>query len=178
MRRPTWTEYWSGTVLDGVRSRATCDRGKSGCVIVRDNDQISSGYVGAPPGMPHCDEVGHELEPRWHEQKSYDPSQGDVMVPHPTDSTIVLVRKEHCVRTIHAETNAICRAARRGVALNGATLYCSMFPCWDCAKAIVAAGIVEVIVVKNYHTSGRSKDLFDAMNVKWSLLDVRNEVYE
>lgn len=176
-RRLTWTEYWIGPMLDAVRSRATCDRGKSGCVIVRGNDQISSGYVGAPPGTPHCDDVGHQLEYRWVEQLTFQPHT-DVWTKHPNQSDIVLVRKEHCVRTIHAEVNAIDRAARRGVALEGSMLYCSMFPCWDCAKAIVAAGIAGVVVVKNYHASAKSKELFDTIGIRWQLLDENNEVYQ
>lgn len=175
MDRLNWVQYWSGPILNAVRERATCDRGKSGCVIIKDNDQISSGYVGAPPGQPHCDDVGHQLEYRWQEQMSYAPN--DVWAGHPENNDLVLVRREHCVRTIHAEMNAITRAARRGVLVRGATLFCSMYPCWDCAKAIVAAGIVAVVIVKNYHASDKSKKLFADCDVFVNLLDDCNETY-
>ena len=59
-KRPSWDEYFIG-MANYVGSRATCDRGRSGCVIVRDKRVISTGYVGSPPGLPHCDDIGHEM---------------------------------------------------------------------------------------------------------------------
>ncbi|HEU4966902.1 MAG TPA: cell division protein DedD, partial [Candidatus Saccharimonadales bacterium] len=58
--RPSWDEYFVG-IMAAVGERATCDRGRSGCVIVRDKRIVATGYVGAPAGIAHCDEVGHEL---------------------------------------------------------------------------------------------------------------------
>ena len=102
-QRPSWDEYFM-TVMDAISKRATCNRGRSGCVIARDRQLLVTGYVGSPVGLPHCDEVGHQMKKVIH-------------VDEDNRET------EHCVRTVHAEQNAICQAARRGVALEGATLY-------------------------------------------------------
>lgn len=113
-----------------VGTRGTCDRGKSGCVIVKNKQVISTGYVGAPKGMQHCDEVGH------------------------------FIVDNHCLRSTHAEQNAIINAARNGVSTDGAELYCTMYPCFACAKMIVNAGIKKVVVDYDYHDSEESKNLF------------------
>ncbi|MDR0540365.1 MAG: cell division protein DedD, partial [Spirochaetaceae bacterium] len=101
-RRPSWDEYFM-EVCDAISRRATCDRGRSGAVIAKNNQILVTGYVGAPAGLPHCDEAGHQLKKMIHE-----------------DGTVTT----HCVRTVHAEQNAICQAAKRGIAIDGATLYC------------------------------------------------------
>ncbi len=111
-KRPSWDEYFIG-MANYVGLRATCNRGRSGCVIVRDRRVISTGYVGSPPGLPHCDEVGHDMHLVINE-----------------DGT----KSKHCIRTIHAEQNAVMQAARFGVALEGATMYCKMVLCHVCAK--------------------------------------------
>lgn len=84
--------------------KATCDRGRSGCVIARDNQILVAGYVGAPTGLPHCDDVGHKLKIMRHEDGS---------------------TSEHCVRTVHAEQNdiTICQTAKLGISIDGATLF-------------------------------------------------------
>ena len=105
--RPSWDEYFLG-LMDEVGNRATCDRGRSGCIVVRDKQIVCTGYVGSPPGFPHCDEAGHLMKGVIEE-----------------DGT----SRMHCVRTIHAEQNAICQAARHGISLKGSTLYCKMEPC-------------------------------------------------
>ncbi len=83
-RRPTWDEYFM-EVANAIAKRATCDRGRSGCVIAKNNQILATGYVGAPSGLPHCDDVGHQMRKMLHE-----------------DGSIT----EHCVRTVHAEQNA------------------------------------------------------------------------
>jgi dCMP deaminase len=67
--RPGWDEYFQ-KIMDTVATRATCDRGRSGCVIARDNVILSTGYVGSPKGSPHCDEVGHLMKEIRHEDGS------------------------------------------------------------------------------------------------------------
>jgi dCMP deaminase len=67
---------------------------------------------------------------------------------------------QHCVRTIHAEQNAICQAAKLGIPLAGATLYCRMTPCRPCAMLIIAAGIVRVVCELKYHAGSDSEALF------------------
>ena len=105
--RPTWDEYFM-EVARTIAKRATCDRGRSGCVIARDNQILVTGYVGSPAGLPHCDDVGHLFRKSVHE-----------------DGSIT----NHCVRTVHAEQNAICQAAKRGISIDGGTVYCKMTPC-------------------------------------------------
>ncbi len=137
-RRPTWDEYFM-EVASAIAKRATCDRGRSGCVIARDNQILATGYVGAPAGLEHCDEAGHQMRKVLHE-----------------DGSIT----QHCVRTVHAEQNAICQAARRGVAIQGATLYCRMTPCRACAMMIINCGIVRVVAERRYHDGAESEEMF------------------
>ena len=122
-----------------VGSRSTCDRGRAGCVIVRNKQVLVTGYAGSPTGLPHCDDVGHEFEERIH-------SDGKVT--------------KHCIRTIHAEQNALIQAALHGVSVDKATLYCTMTPCYACAKLIVNAGIKNVVVGNDYHDAIKTKRLF------------------
>ena len=129
--RPTWDEYFL-EIMHSLAKRATCDRGRAACVIVKDNQVVVSGYVGSPPGLPHCDDVGHLMKKVIQE-----------------DGRIT----EHCMRTIHAEQNAICQAAKRGVSIEGATVYCRMSPCATCAKLLIACGIKRVVAEFRYQVS-------------------------
>ena len=92
-------------------TRSTCDRKHVGAVIVRDKTILSTGYNGSIRGMPHCDDVGH------------------------------LMQAGHCVATVHAEANAIIQAAKNGVRIEGAEIYTTASPCWDCFKLVANAGI-------------------------------------
>lgn len=141
--RPTWDEYFM-EVCRAISKRATCDRGRSGCVIARDNQVLATGYVGAPSGLPHCDEIGHQLKKLVHEDGSV---------------------TQHCVRTVHAEQNAICQAARRGISIAGATLYCRMTPCRTCAMMIINCGIVRIVCERRYHDGSESESMFLAAGV-------------
>lgn len=136
--RPSWDEYFM-EMANTVSKRATCDRGRSGCVIVKDRQILVTGYVGSPAGLPHCDEVGHLFH------QTID-----------ADGTV----SNHCVRTVHAEQNAICQAARRGIALDGATLYCRMTPCRTCAMLIINCGIKRVVCERKYHCGAESEEMF------------------
>ncbi len=153
--RPSWDENFI-QIMEMVGARGTCDRGKSGSVIVKDKRIVSTGYVGAPAGCKHCDEAGHEMH--------------TVIQEDGTES-------RHCIRTTHAEQNAIVQAARVGVSTEGATLYCKMTPCYVCAKMIINSGIVRVVALKDYHAGGRSKDLFKEAGVKYELLNNEVEQY-
>ena len=136
--RPTWDEYFM-EVCEAVSKRATCDRGRSGCVIARDKQLLVTGYVGAPAGMDHCDEVGHFYKKVIHDD-------GNVTT--------------HCVRTVHAEQNAICQAAKLGISIDGATLYCRMTPCRTCAMLIINCGIKRVVCQRRYQDSEDSEAMF------------------
>ncbi|MGI6319523.1 MAG: deoxycytidylate deaminase [Bacteroidales bacterium] len=150
--RPTWDEYFM-EIANTVAKRATCDRGRSGCVIARGKQLLVSGYVGSPTGLPHCDDVGHQFKKTVHEDGSV---------------------TNHCVRTVHAEQNAICQAAKLGIALEGATLYCRMTPCRTCAMLIINCGITRVVCEKKYHAGSESEAMFAEAGVKLEFFE--NEV--
>ena len=142
--RPSWDDYFM-EVADAISKRATCDRGRSGCVIARDKQLLVTGYVGSPQGLQHCDEVGHQMKKTIHEDG------------HVT---------QHCVRTVHAEQNAICQAAKRGISIDKATLYCRMTPCRTCAMLIINCGIVRVVCENRYHSADESEDMFKQAGIQ------------
>lgn len=154
--RPTWDEYFI-KIADMVGTRGSCDRGRAGCVITRDRRIVATGYVGSPVGLPHCDEAGHEMHTVTHE-----------------DGTT----SRHCIRTTHAEQNAICEAARIGISLDGGTLYCKMTPCYTCAKMIINAGIKRVVCAQDYHASERSKEIFAEAKIELILLSQEVTTYK
>ena len=154
--RPNWDEYFLAIVRE-VATRATCNRGKSGCVISRDRRILTTGYVGAPSGLPHCDEAGHMLR--------------DVIAP---DGSV----SKHCFRTIHAEQNAICQAAKFGISLNDSTLYCTMEPCFSCAKMIVNCGIKRVVCEKRYHAGADTRKLFKKAGIEFKVLSKQIQSYK
>lgn len=118
--RPSWDEYFMA-IAKIIATRSTCDRLAAGAVLVKDNRIISTGYNGSPPGLPHCDDVGHLLE------------------------------DGHCVRTIHGEHNTLLQAASFGASsTKGATMYTKYSPCIHCAKYVVACGIKRVVIAKVY----------------------------
>jgi dCMP deaminase len=103
-----------------VATRSTCDRKHVGAVIVRDKNILATGYNGSIRGLGHCDEEGHMLE------------------------------DGHCVRTIHAEANAIIQAAKNGVRIEGASIYVTASPCWGCFKMIANAGLSRIVYGEFY----------------------------
>lgn len=107
-------------IAETVASRATCDRKHVGAVIERGRTILATGYNGSIAGLEHCDEVGHMME------------------------------DNHCVRTIHAEANAVIQAARNGVRIEGASIYVTASPCWQCFKMIANAGIRRVVFGEFY----------------------------
>jgi dCMP deaminase len=154
--RPSWDEYFL-KIMELVGTRGTCDRGRSGCVITKDKRILATGYVGSPIGIDHCDDIGHEMNTVIHEDG------------HKT---------QHCIRTSHAELNAIANAARFGVSLEGATLYCHMTSCYTCAKMIINAGIKRVVCNMDYHVSERSKEIFKEAGVEYKLVNSEMQKYE
>jgi dCMP deaminase len=122
-----------------VATRATCDRKHVGAVIVRDRAILSTGYNGAPRGMKHCDEIGHMME------------------------------DGHCVRTTHAEANAIAQAAMNGTSVRGATIYTTASPCWPCFKLIVNCGLVEIVFSELYRDERITQFAEEAgIELKWA----------
>lgn len=142
--RPSWDDYFLGQ-LPGLAARSTCDRGRSAAIFVRENDQLAAGYVGSPPGLPHCDDVGH----LWSD------SGADTSFD----------RARHCVRTIHAEQNAVIRAVRNGVSLRDTTLYCTMEPCSNCAMTLIGIGVYRVVAANRYHAADRTRAMFETAGI-------------
>jgi dCMP deaminase len=155
--RVTRDEYYLA-VLEAVRQRSTCDRGKSGAIIVKNGRLISTGYVGAPVGMPHCDDAGHIMEFRG-------------------EDSFEMWESKHCIRTVHAELNAILQAARFGISIEGGVMYCTMTPCYECAKAIVNVGIAKVVAVFLYQRQERTISLFKSRKIPLIILNPRVEKY-
>lgn len=127
--RPDWDTYFMYMAYLAA-TRATCDRKHVGAIIVDPyHRSVATGYNGAPAGMPSCDEVGHEIV------------------------------DNHCVRSLHAESNAIDFAGRLAM---GCTLYVTVTPCYDCAKRIVGAGITHVVWDEFYQSRyGKSAQVAD-----------------
>ncbi len=110
-----------------VATRSTCPRKYVGAVIVRNRTILSTGYNGSIRGMPHCSDVGHMME------------------------------DNHCVATIHAEANAIIQAARNGVMIEGADIYVTASPCWNCFKQLANARVRRICYGEFY----RDNRIFD-----------------
>lgn len=107
-------------IARAVATRSTCSRKHVGAVVVRDKVILSTGYNGSIRGLPHCDEAGHQIE------------------------------DGHCVRTIHAEANAIIQAATHGTRIEDAAIYVTASPCWNCFKMIANAGIKRIVYGEFY----------------------------
>lgn len=155
-QRPDWDAYFMGLVR-AVSERATCDRGRSGCVVVLNKRILCTGYVGSPIGFPHCDEVGH-------------------LFTSATDESGAA--SQHCVRTVHAEQNAIAQAARYGTALEGATFYCTMEPCRACAMLIANVGCTRVVCGAQYHKGEATRAIFEAASIELVVLDGTSTLYD
>src|SRR5512137_2181588 len=119
-----------------VATRSTCDRASVGAVLVRDKRILTTGFNGSPTGQPHCDEAGH------------------------------LMVDGHCVRTIHAETNAIIQAALHGVSTKGSTCYVTHMPCLNCTKALINAGIVRLVYSVSYRADEIAMDFLKTANIE------------
>ncbi len=125
--RPSWDDYFMQITRE-VAKRGTCLRRQVGAILVRDKHILTTGYNGAPKGLPHCEEVGCLRE-----REGIPSGQ----------------RAELC-RGIHAEQNAIIQAAVHGVQIPGATLYCTTQPCILCAKMLINAGVVRIVYAGPY----------------------------
>jgi dCMP deaminase len=130
-----------------VATRSTCPRKHVGAVIVRDRTILSTGYNGSIRGAPHCTEVG------------------------------CLMDNDHCVRTVHAEANALVQAARHGVRLEGAQVYVTASPCFNCFKLIVNAGI-RTIVFGEFYRDERVLQFADELGVELIHLGLVDEPAE
>lgn len=129
--RPGWDEYFM-QVARTVATRATCPRASVGCVLTRGHRILTTGYNGAPRGVPHCTEVGCTLN------------------------------NDHCLRATHAEANAVVQGALHGVSLQDAVAYCTHQPCVNCSKLLISAGVMRIVYDAPYPDSVASQLLAEA----------------
>ena len=127
-KRLDWHEYFM-SVAHLISRRATCTRGHIGAVIVRENSILSTGYNGAPSGLPHCNDSNCRI------YRSIHP-----------DGAV----EENCVNTIHAEINAIAQAAKHGVSIKDSEIYITASPCIHCLKVLINVGIKTIYYDKPY----------------------------
>lgn len=118
-----------------ISTRSTCNRLSVGAIVVRDRRIIAGGYNGSVSGDDHCLDQGCYL----------------------VDG--------HCVRTIHAEMNAILQCAKFGEATDGAEIYVTDFPCLQCTKMLLQAGITKITYLRNYHNDPYAQKLLDLKHV-------------
>ncbi len=137
--RPGWDEYFMD-IVTLVARRSTCVRRSVGALLVKDRRLLATGYNGAPSGLRHCRDIGCLRE-------KYQVPSGE--------------RHELC-RGLHAEQNAIIQAAFHGVSVRGATLYCTTHPCIICAKMIINAGIVRIMIREGYRDALAAEILDEA----------------
>ena len=127
LQRPNWDEYFL-EMAQVAAKRSTCLRRQVGAVLVKDRRLLATGYNGAPRKLKHCGEIGCLRE----------------AMGIPSGE-----RHELC-RGLHAEQNAIIQAAVHGVAIEGATLYCTHHPCSACTKMLINAGILRIVYLDGY----------------------------
>ena len=133
--RKSWDTYFM-QITEIVASRSTCDRAFVGCVLVnKDHRIVSTGYNGSVAGNPHCDDVGHTM------------------------------RDGHCIATIHAEMNALLYCAKEGIPTKDTICYVTHFPCLNCTKALIQAGIREVVYKNAYRIDDYAVSLFEKNNI-------------
>lgn len=154
-KRPSWDRYFLD-VAHVVGTRGTCDRGRNGAVLVKDKRILTTGYVGSPMGMQHCDEVGHLMS--------------DEVNPDGTMS-------KHCIRTIHAEQNAILQAALHGISVEGSTLYVKFEPCFTCTKMLINAGVKRVVCQRKYHAAKLSRQFLKQAKIPVAYVENKVESY-
>ena len=143
--RLSWQEYFMNLALT-VSQRGTCDRAYVGCVIVnKENRIVSTGYNGSIKGNPHCDEIGHTM------------------------------RDGHCIATIHAEMNALLYCAKEGISVNGCIAYVTHFPCLNCTKSLIQAGISKIYYNNAYRVDDYAKELLERNKIPYIKIDMPME---
>lgn len=144
--RPSWDDYFLKIAYD-VSTRATCLRRQVGAVLVLDRQILTTGYNGAPSGLPHCRDTGCMRE--------------ELQIPSGE-------RHELC-RALHAEMNALIQAAKHGLKIQGATCYVTCCPCSLCAKMLINGGIARIVAVGDY-PDDMAREMLEQAGVE---LDIR-----
>lgn len=135
--RTSWEEYFMH-IAESISERGTCDRAYVGCVLVnKDNRIVSTGYNGSISGNPQCDEVGH------------------------------VMREGHCIATIHAEMNALLYCAKEGISVKNTTCYVTHFPCLNCTKSLIQAGIIKIYYRHGYRMDEYAIEVLEKNNIEY-----------
>lgn len=124
-------------------SRSTCERAYVGAVIVKNKRVIATGYNGSVHSDAHCIDVGHHL----------------------IDG--------HCVRTVHAEVNAITQCAKYGIETDDSELFVTHFPCLNCTKSLIQAGITKVNYLNDYRVDPYAKELLTKANIELNKVELK-----
>lgn len=125
-----------------ISKRSTCDRAFVGAVLVKDNRIIATGYNGGVAATDNCNEVGHKMD------------------------------EGHCIRTVHAEMNALIQCAKEGISTNNTEIYVTHFPCINCTKALLQAGVKKITYKANYRPHAFAIELLEAKGVPYYQHDV------
>lgn len=140
--RLTWDEYFMNLAIT-VSERGTCDRAYVGCVIVNeDNRIVTTGYNGSIKGNPHCDDIGHTM------------------------------RDGHCIATIHAEMNALLYCAKEGISVKGCKAYVTHFPCLNCTKSLIQAGIKQIYYKEVYRVDEYAIELLKRNKISYEKIEL------
>lgn len=140
--RTSWNKYFM-EITKTVATRSTCDRAFVGCVLVnRDNRIVSTGYNGSISGDSHCHDVGHKM------------------------------RDGHCIRTIHAEINALLYCAKEGISVKDSICYITHFPCLNCTKALIQAGISKIYYLEGYRIDKYAIELLQNNEIELIQMDI------
>ena len=140
--RPNWNEYFM-TIAKIVSTRSTCNSRPTGAVLVRDKQILSTGYNGSMPGAPHCsDQLTADGKPFCF-RRSIDAPEDD---------------KYNYCRASHAEANAVSRAARLGISLEGSTCFVTLAPCYVCLKLLAVAGVRHIYYEHGYESTKKERD--------------------
>jgi dCMP deaminase len=159
-KRPNWNEYFM-LIAKIVSTRSTCNSRPTGAVIVKENHILSTGYNGAMPGAPHCSD-----QPDWEGRPfCFRRAHG---VPD--------IDKYNFCKASHAEANAIAQAAKYGIAIDGATLYTTLAPCYVCLKLVATSRIRGVYYEHAYESSTPQRDAFWQQAVREAGLEIYEQL--
>lgn len=141
--RPSWDEYFM-LLAKLAATRSTCFSRPVGAVIVRDRRVLTTGYNGAAPGAWHCTD---KRQCYWRQPENHVPG----------------IDPRDLSRAIHAEMNAMAHAARKGIIIEGGSIYCTLSPCMNCFKVLISAGIKKVFFehIYDFNNQGGDKFLLD-----------------
>lgn len=130
-----------------ISTRSSCTRLAVGATMVRDRRVISAGYNGSVSGDVHCSDIGCK------------------------------VADGHCIRTVHAEVNAILQCAKFGVPTEGADIYVSHFPCLQCSKVIIQAGIKNLYYLHDYNNSDYAIEILEHSKININKVEMPDDFF-